>query len=199
MGIHKTVRQQQADAHRLALFDAARELFLQYGVDAVTIDDICAHCNVTKGTFYHNFPSKDHIITLTINTMLDAYIAQHYVLQSDKTLHDQFTELFMHAFAFFKMLGKDMTRKSYEAQVRSSVEVRIEGRTFVDCLYTLVDLGLNEDVFLMSLDRFSTYMMFIATYTGILMKWSTQRDELDIALNWEDVMCKQISLMVLHK
>jgi len=195
LAIHKTVRQQQADTHRLALLDAAQELFLQYSVETITIDDICAHCGVTKGTFYHNFPSKDHIVALTVNTMLDAYIAEHFVLQPDKTLPDQITELFMYAFTFFKMLGKDMTRKSYEAQVRFRVELRIEGRTFVDSLYALVDRGLKEDVFLMGLDRFNTYMMFIATYTGMLMKWSTQSDELDVTLNWEDVMCRQIGLM----
>jgi AcrR family transcriptional regulator len=49
----KTTRQEiKSMQTRQTLLDSAIELFMKYGVKKVTIDDICDHCNLTKGAFY---------------------------------------------------------------------------------------------------------------------------------------------------
>ncbi|MCB1530507.1 MAG: helix-turn-helix transcriptional regulator [Alphaproteobacteria bacterium] len=40
---------------RETLFHTSRELMLQNGYHAVSVDDICARANVKKGSFYHFF------------------------------------------------------------------------------------------------------------------------------------------------
>lgn len=53
-------RKPQARGLRSAqrLLEAATELFLEKGYDETTIDDIVAHAQSAKGTFYHHYESK---------------------------------------------------------------------------------------------------------------------------------------------
>lgn len=44
------------------LAQSAFELFSERGFDAVTIDEIAAHCGVTKGSFYSHYRSKYEIV-----------------------------------------------------------------------------------------------------------------------------------------
>jgi AcrR family transcriptional regulator len=44
------------------IIDTACGLFMQRGYNAVTVQDICNACNITKTTFYYHLRSKDEII-----------------------------------------------------------------------------------------------------------------------------------------
>jgi TetR/AcrR family transcriptional repressor of nem operon len=44
---------------RLRLLDAALTVIRQKGYCATSVDDLCAAAGVTKGAFFHHFPSKD--------------------------------------------------------------------------------------------------------------------------------------------
>ncbi len=55
------------------LLDTAMDLFSRYGYEDVSVDMICKHCNVTKGSFYYHYLSKDSLLSeyYTINTNND--------------------------------------------------------------------------------------------------------------------------------
>lgn len=44
------------------IFKKAIELFKENGFEGTTVNAICEACNVTKGSFYHHFKSKDEIL-----------------------------------------------------------------------------------------------------------------------------------------
>src|ERR1043166_7602020 len=44
---------------RERIIHAARQLFNRHGFEAVSIDQIMARAKLTRGGFYHHFPSKD--------------------------------------------------------------------------------------------------------------------------------------------
>ncbi|OMC28121.1 TetR family transcriptional regulator [Mycobacterium colombiense] len=50
------------DIRRAELLDRATELFLRRGYDNVSLNDLIADAGVSKGAFYHWFPSKDALI-----------------------------------------------------------------------------------------------------------------------------------------
>ena len=50
------------DIRRAELLDRASELFLRHGYDNVSLNDLIADAGVSKGAFYHWFPSKDTLI-----------------------------------------------------------------------------------------------------------------------------------------
>ena len=53
-----TWREQKKLLTRKALHDAARRLVLEHGVNAATIEGICAEAGVSPRTFFNYFPSK---------------------------------------------------------------------------------------------------------------------------------------------
>ena len=51
------------DIRRAELLDRASALFVQHGYDNVSLNDLIADAGVSKGAFYHWFPSKEALIT----------------------------------------------------------------------------------------------------------------------------------------
>ncbi len=51
------------DVRRAEILDRAAGLFVQRGYDNVSLNDLIADAGVSKGAFYHWFPSKDALIT----------------------------------------------------------------------------------------------------------------------------------------
>jgi AcrR family transcriptional regulator len=50
--------QQRSEETRAHILSAAQKKFASSGYDAASVDDICAEAGVSKGAFYHHFPSK---------------------------------------------------------------------------------------------------------------------------------------------
>jgi AcrR family transcriptional regulator len=50
------------DIRRAELLDRATGLFLRHGYDNVSLNDLIADAGISKGAFYHWFPSKDALI-----------------------------------------------------------------------------------------------------------------------------------------
>jgi TetR/AcrR family transcriptional regulator, transcriptional repressor for nem operon len=51
-------RIERGDA-RVALLNAAVDVIRTQGLHATTVDALCAHAGVTKGAFFHHFPTKE--------------------------------------------------------------------------------------------------------------------------------------------
>jgi TetR/AcrR family transcriptional repressor of nem operon len=56
---------------RQQLIDAATTLFMQHGYEAVSIDDIMQQAQLTRGGFYHHFPSKSAVYYQAILSALE--------------------------------------------------------------------------------------------------------------------------------
>ena len=54
---------------RARLIAAARELLWRNSYATVSVDDLCRRAAVNKGSFYHHFPSKADLATVTFDAM----------------------------------------------------------------------------------------------------------------------------------
>ncbi|MFD9889052.1 TetR/AcrR family transcriptional regulator [Amycolatopsis sp. NPDC059027] len=54
-----------------ALMRSARALFIERGYHATSISDICGHAGLTRGAFYSNYSSKEHLFLALYDTETD--------------------------------------------------------------------------------------------------------------------------------
>jgi AcrR family transcriptional regulator len=64
-------QQQRAEETHTRILEAALEGFARYGYDATSVAEICRRAGVTKGGFYHHFPSKQAVFLAMLERWLD--------------------------------------------------------------------------------------------------------------------------------
>ena len=64
--------QQRSEETRNHILDAATQLFSKYGYDATGVAEICQAAGVSKGAFYHHFPSKQAIFMELLNSYMNS-------------------------------------------------------------------------------------------------------------------------------
>lgn len=60
-------KDQDKKSSRELLLDAATELIRTSGYTSTTVDDLCERAGVSKGTFFHNFSSKEELAIAAAN------------------------------------------------------------------------------------------------------------------------------------
>jgi AcrR family transcriptional regulator len=63
--------QQRSLETRTRIIEAAMELFAQKGFEVTSVADICEAAGVSKGAFYHHFPSKQEIFREGMETWVE--------------------------------------------------------------------------------------------------------------------------------
>jgi AcrR family transcriptional regulator len=69
-------RAEHAEDTRVAVLNAAEQLFTDPGFDAVTLDDIAARARVTKGAVYHHFDSKPALFRAVVERLFQRFTDQ---------------------------------------------------------------------------------------------------------------------------
>ncbi len=62
--------QRRGEETRSRILKAAEECFAQHGYDATGVAEICRRAGVSKGAFYHHFPSKQAVFLELLNRWL---------------------------------------------------------------------------------------------------------------------------------
>jgi AcrR family transcriptional regulator len=65
------VVQQRAEETHARILDAALEAFARYGYDGTSVSEICRRAGVTKGGYYHHFPSKQAVFLELLERWLE--------------------------------------------------------------------------------------------------------------------------------
>lgn len=68
--------QQRAHETRERLLDAAQACFAQYGYETTGVAKVCRQAGVSKGAFYHHFPSKQALFLELMNRWLEGLDTQ---------------------------------------------------------------------------------------------------------------------------
>lgn len=83
--------QQRGEETRTRILDVAQEAFARYGYDATGVAEICRRAGVTKGGFYHHFPSKQDVFLEMLQRWLAGMDQELEVLRSgEETVADEF-------------------------------------------------------------------------------------------------------------
>lgn len=61
------IRKTMAEDTKIQIINTAFELFGQYGIKSVSVDDVCNKLNISKKTFYVWFPQKTDLVEAVLN------------------------------------------------------------------------------------------------------------------------------------
>ncbi len=62
MNTFKTPRQIKTQLVKENILKATTQLIKKYGIEFVTVSNICKAANVSTGSFYHHFGNKDELL-----------------------------------------------------------------------------------------------------------------------------------------
>lgn len=75
MGIQER-RQREREERRQQIMNAAELVFLERGLSGATMEEVASRAELSKGTLYLYFKSKDELYVATLNRLLGAMVAR---------------------------------------------------------------------------------------------------------------------------
>lgn len=187
MAIKGTFQEDKSMKTKETLINSASDLFLKYGVNKVTIDDICDNCGLTKGSFYHYFPSKNYIVAFSINAGLDKHIEENYIPNNNLSTIEKFIDFNLCTFDYFYEIGKELTGLSFASMIHTYTDVQVEGRTYVDTLTAIVKKAMEESLIKDMNDK-EAYHHCSSIITGVLMEWCIRNDKSNDTIDWKKLI-----------
>ncbi|WP_235560815.1 TetR/AcrR family transcriptional regulator [Microbacterium sp. Leaf320] len=115
-----------------AIEQAATDLVLAHGYDAVTVDMICARAGVSQRTFFNHFPTKDIALLGDVSPWLDEEAAERFT-HSTGPLLDEAARLIRLDPRFARSDPSDIARRI--RAVASSPTLRARQISRVDALH----------------------------------------------------------------
>jgi AcrR family transcriptional regulator len=178
-------RSQDTRAHLLA---SAEMCFSQSGYDATGVAEICAEARVSKGGFYHHFPTKHAIFMALLENWLKLVDQQLLTLASaPESVPDSLTHMGgMLGFVFQSARGHLPMFLEFWAQAIRDKEVWqatiAPYRRYQQQFARLMQRGIDEGTLKMD-DPQSTAWLIMALVTGVILQGLLDPQ----AANWDEV------------
>ncbi len=157
---------------RKKIVDVVVTLMDEQGLKNVTIQDICEKANISVGTFYHYFNSKESI-PVEMYKLLDQYLLDH----KEKMLsHPTAKEVLLD---FVSHYGMYVSKWGYYANyiiVRNSVEggskkSNDEIRKINELLMDLIQIGIQQKEFKINIGAEQLKTSILLLMRGVLLEW----------------------------
>ena len=176
MGIAER-REREKEARRAAILDAARYVFFSKGLLAATVDDIAQRAELSKGTLYLYFRTKEEIYISLMNEGLDILIGYFRRALAAKARADVLLRRLKGAYYRFYEENREYFtilflyfHTDLQGKVSPAIQASCETKA-VTCLQVLADLiqrGIREGVF-RPCDPWQMVLVGWTSFNGIIM------------------------------
>ncbi len=174
---------------QIQIMDAATEEFSRSGYDAATVADICREAGVSKGAFYHHFPSKQALFLAIMQDWLQGINTQLFanrtpgknVPQAIQDMGSTLGVIFEAASGQMPMFMEFMVQASRDKEVWKAVIAPY--RQYQQSFSDLINAGKEEGSFRTDVEAEEAAWVFISLAVGILLQGVVDPS----ATNWESV------------
>lgn len=183
---------------RDALLSAALDLFSRSGYDATSVAQICDAARVSKGAFYHHFPSKQMLFL----GLMDAWLAGiESLFQSTKEETDDvpaalegmalnFGQIFIELDRGFPILLEFWTQASRQPQVWRQAVAPYQ--QFLEFFTQLIKAGVQTGDFAKNLDPEVAARALTGMAMGLLLQASFDDAEVD----WQKMILDGLKIFI---
>lgn len=178
-----TSRQKQAIETKLRISEAAMKLLKNTSYDLIKITDICKEANISVGTFYHYFKSKDMMIKSSYHS-IDSLIIEDYDKKSFDSYIDAIIGLNNSEATIVSSLGYNFTSNSYIQILMDESQYTISPNRFVHLkLIELLKLSLNKNE-IIDTDIYELSEYINRTARGNIFDWCLKRGTTNLVDVW---------------
>lgn len=187
-----TQRQKQAQRTKFNLFCNAVQMFNEKGYDNVTVEDICKASNVSKGTFYVHFDSKEDILRSSFQSQLSDYLAEQYVTliqnHPDVTLCEKLKNQAIAALEFCSIAGVELTTRAFmynlsmqlnEKKMEQYMEKTLLS-SFEGEFSSIISQCFQQNLFKPQFSQQEIYYIVISMLAGCMITWCYSGGKYDI-------------------
>ncbi len=189
--------QQRSEETRTHIMESALRRFANYGYNAASVDEICTDAGVSKGAFYHHFPSKQAIFLALLESWLlsvDATLQsalQPTVPATLVKMADMLPDIFTAADGRLPMFLEFWLQASRDETVWAATIAPYQ--RYQQYFAALVQKGIDEGSFRADVDVQAAAQAIVALAVGLLLEgllapqdtdWlKTARVSMDVLLN----------------
>ncbi len=182
-----TRRKEQGEATKKKISETALQLFVEHGVDNVTIDDIVTEVGIARGTFYVHFESKDALISALLSgraATIDAdYAAFLETLPEDMSSCDvlialvgKICDVIGHG------IGYETIKTIYKVQLTAPYAQNASGydRAVYRLLADVLEKGVRRGEFQSSLPAEELSKHLVLALRGLTYEWCIRYPDFDL-------------------
>lgn len=181
-------RKLQATKTKRKIFEAARQLAAEHGIENVSVDSIVEAAGVSKGAFYVHYESKDALIVALVNNytnIADMDYKSFLVSLSDrKSSLDKLLLLAERISDFIELnIGFENMRVLYKAHITKTIDTTSAmnyGRELYKIFADILEKGvlggeLREDI---PVDSLSKHL--VLAIRGVVFEWCIRYPDFDL-------------------
>ncbi|MFT8868161.1 TetR/AcrR family transcriptional regulator [Liquorilactobacillus nagelii] len=169
-------RAQQKIQTRKKLFQAAIELFNCNGVEKTKISDIAKKADVSTGTFYVHFKSKEEIISAIYYEDFNNYMCNKIqeVIQLNLDWKKTLLKIGIFELDFAKKVGLEVTTIAFVANLQANMSTpgnHSKKRIFSNEIKKITDSFSNNNL---------AYQEFESIIRGVMLTWCFSNGKIDV-------------------
>jgi len=164
------------------IVQAGGQLFKQKGYDAVTVNDICQACNITKPTFYYHIKSKQDILLHLYDVIIENLTPILLEMLHSSSSWDQIILLFDHLINNITTLGADLNSQLLIVNLQRKEQALHLRKPLEEIANDIIATGQKSGQFRNENEAASLYKAAAYMFTGYEYMWCTLRGQ----FNWRE-------------
>lgn len=187
-------RRNQKDIRR-KIYDCALALFVRDGFSNVKVSDICAAADVSVGTFYYYFPSKESVFEGYADSS-DFYMTERAPdIQAD-TAAELLKKLIMLKIECIVVIGPENCSIGWMAELKQNHDVTMDmSRAAYGMFMNAIEKGMRSGEFRSDLNLYMATSLLRYIMAGVILRWAIQGNEIDLRAEAEQCANSFIDLL----
>ncbi len=182
---------------RQSILDVSLSLFSKNGYDATSVAKICQQAQISKGAFYHHFPSKQDLFLALMETWLSTVNSFFQHADQSATVPQILENMVALSGGLFDALERGFpillefwTQASRHPAVWEKAVAPY--KRYLDLFSRLIQSGIDEDSFHRGIDPEHTARILTSMVMGLLLQATFDPH----GTNWQEVTTFGLNLMI---